>query len=186
MDIDYSIRKVESCNYGESNPIDVMLYEQYEQSNRLSVMFIKTKISIVLSTSMKMSKTCSKSLTISVPINVVPKTHFERIMESRNVKFLDNDLMSRNDQFKNLVSKHDHVASQPSTSNDRLVVIHNTLHIQIDNDKQSIEQHDPQENVDNIKRSTRKKKSTIHNDNVVCLHESDCNIGVENDPKTFT
>ena len=46
MDIDYAIRKDEPpAITDESSPADVALYEWWERSNRLSVMFIKTKIS---------------------------------------------------------------------------------------------------------------------------------------------
>ena len=45
MDIDYALRKdgPPAITY-ESSPAVVALYERWEQSNRLSVMFIKTKI----------------------------------------------------------------------------------------------------------------------------------------------
>lgn len=46
MDIDYAIRKDEPpAITNESSPAAVALYERWERSNRLSVMFIKTKIS---------------------------------------------------------------------------------------------------------------------------------------------
>ena len=46
MDIYYAIRKDEPpAITDESSPADVALYERWERSNRLSVMFIKTKIS---------------------------------------------------------------------------------------------------------------------------------------------
>ncbi|KMT01945.1 hypothetical protein BVRB_9g209660 [Beta vulgaris subsp. vulgaris] len=46
MDIDYAIRKDEPLGITEtSTPDAVVLYEKWERSNRLSVMFIKTKIS---------------------------------------------------------------------------------------------------------------------------------------------
>ena len=46
MDIDYAIRKDEPLAItDESSTADVALYERWERSNRLSVMFIKTKIS---------------------------------------------------------------------------------------------------------------------------------------------
>ncbi|KAL0415523.1 UNVERIFIED_CONTAM: hypothetical protein Slati_3384200 [Sesamum latifolium] len=46
MDIDYAIRKTEPAPITEtSQPDEVDLYEKWERSNRLSVMFIKTKIS---------------------------------------------------------------------------------------------------------------------------------------------
>ena len=45
MDIDYAIRKDEPpAITDESSPTDVALYERWERSNQLSVMFIKTKI----------------------------------------------------------------------------------------------------------------------------------------------
>ncbi|KAL3636649.1 hypothetical protein CASFOL_018948 [Castilleja foliolosa] len=45
MDIDYAIRKDEPSSITEaSSPDKVDLYEKWERSNRLSVMFIKTKI----------------------------------------------------------------------------------------------------------------------------------------------
>ncbi|KAL0433574.1 UNVERIFIED_CONTAM: hypothetical protein Slati_2691700 [Sesamum latifolium] len=46
MDIDYAIRKTEPAPITKtSQPDEVDLYEKWERSNRLSVMFIKTKIS---------------------------------------------------------------------------------------------------------------------------------------------
>ena len=45
MDIDYAIRKLESLEVTEeSTPAEVALLERWERSIRLSVMFIKTKI----------------------------------------------------------------------------------------------------------------------------------------------
>lgn len=46
MDIDYAIRKDEPPTLtNTSTTTDIMLYERWERSNRLSMMFIKTKIS---------------------------------------------------------------------------------------------------------------------------------------------
>jgi len=46
MDIDYAIRKDESSVIIEtSEPDAIDLYEKWERSNRLSIMFIKTNIS---------------------------------------------------------------------------------------------------------------------------------------------
>ena len=46
MDIDYAIRKDESLGIIETSTLDAVdLYEKWERSNRLSVMFIKTNIS---------------------------------------------------------------------------------------------------------------------------------------------
>lgn len=45
MDIDYAIRKEEPhAITDESTPTAIALYERWERSNRLSVMFIKTKV----------------------------------------------------------------------------------------------------------------------------------------------
>ncbi|EXB74906.1 hypothetical protein L484_018614 [Morus notabilis] len=45
MDIDYAIRKDEPVITPTSTPNEIAFYEQWERSNRLSVMFINTKIS---------------------------------------------------------------------------------------------------------------------------------------------
>ena len=45
-------------------------------------------------------------------------------MESRNAKFLENDLISGSDQFQDIVSENDHYEDRPSSSSDRLIVIH--------------------------------------------------------------
>ena len=42
-----------------------------------------------------------------------------RIVESRNAKFLENDLISGSDQFQNTISIRD----EPSTSSQRLIVV---------------------------------------------------------------
>ena len=46
MDIDYAIRKDEPHKITNTNtPDEILLYERREKSNRLNVMYIKTKIS---------------------------------------------------------------------------------------------------------------------------------------------
>ena len=50
-------------------------------------------------------------------------------MESRNAKFLENDLISGSGRFQDIVSEKDHYEAQPSGSRDRLIVIH-TLQVQ--------------------------------------------------------
>jgi hypothetical protein len=57
-------------------------------------------------------------------------SHNIRIVKSRNTKFLENDLISGSDQLKNIFFEKDHSESQPSTSSDRLVVVHNILWVQ--------------------------------------------------------
>ena len=53
--------------------------------------------------------------------------------------------------------------------------------------EQSVEQHDPPENVEPaLRRSTRERKLAIPSDYVVYLQESNFNIGAINDPETFS
>ena len=51
-------------------------------------------------------------------------------MESKNAKFLKNDLISGSDRFQDVVCERDHIDAQPSTLSDRLIVIHNALQVQ--------------------------------------------------------
>ena len=52
-------------------------------------------------------------------------SHSTRIVESRNAKFLENDMISGRDRFRDLIPVHDHIETQPSMSYDRLVIVHN-------------------------------------------------------------
>ena len=52
-----------------------------------------------------------------------------RIVESRNAKFLENDMISGRDRFRDLIPIHDHIETQPSTPYDRLVIVHITRHV---------------------------------------------------------
>ena len=58
-------------------------------------------------------------------------SHNTRIVESRNAKFLKNDLISGSDRFQDVVCERDHIDAQPSTLSDRLIVIHNVPQVQI-------------------------------------------------------
>ena len=51
-------------------------------------------------------------------------SHNTRIVESRNAKFLGNDLISGSDQFLDIVYEKDHYEDHPSSSSDRLIFIH--------------------------------------------------------------
>jgi transposase InsO family protein len=140
-------------------------------------------------------------------------SHSTRIVESRNAKFLENDLISGRDQTKNIVSENDHSESQPSTSSDRLGIVYSTPQVQTGVEQpiievpqaaddipidqvvqelprtfeQRVEPHTSQEyDGTTLRRSTRPKKSTIPDDYVVYLQESDYNIGAENDPESFS
>ena len=57
-------------------------------------------------------------------------SHNIRIVESKNAKFLKNDLISRSNRFQDVVCERDHIDAQPSTLSDRLIVIHNALQVQ--------------------------------------------------------
>ena len=60
-------------------------------------------------------------------VQILLSSDSTRIVESRNTKFLKNDLISRSDQSQNLVS----VKDQPSTSSGRLVIIQNIPQVQM-------------------------------------------------------
>ena len=53
-------------------------------------------------------------------------SHSTRIVESRNAKFLENDMISGRDRFMDLIPVHDHIKTQRSMPYDRLVIVHNT------------------------------------------------------------
>ncbi|KAL4302401.1 hypothetical protein GQ457_10G005890 [Hibiscus cannabinus] len=135
-------------------------------------------------------------------------SHSTRIVESRNAKFLENDLISGRDLSQNYIP-----VDQPSTSSERLVIIYNTpqaqtgveqpinevpqpaentlvnqvVHGNIEIIEQPVEQHDPQEKVGStLRRSTRERKSAISSDYVMYLQESDYNIEAENDHESFS
>ena len=138
-------------------------------------------------------------------------SHSTRIVESRNAKFFENDMISGRDQFRDLIPIHDHIETQPSTSYDRLVIVHNTSQVPISvkqpiievpqvvenlpddqqvqelphNLEQTVEPQAPQgEDGPTLRRSTHERKSAILSDYIVYLQETD--IGAENDPGTFS
>jgi hypothetical protein len=140
-------------------------------------------------------------------------SHSTRIVESRNAKFLENDLNSGSDQTRNIVFEKDHLESQPSTPSDRLVIVHSTTQVQTGVEQpivevpqvvdgilvdqvvqefprtfeQQVEPHTSQEDGGTtLRRSTRPKRSAIPDDYVVYLQESDYNIGAENDLESFS
>ena len=66
-------------------------------------------------------------------------SHSTRIVESRNFKFLENDMISGRDRFRDLIPVQDHIETQPSTSYDRLVRVHNTPQVPISVEEPIIE-----------------------------------------------
>ena len=131
-------------------------------------------------------------------------------MESRNTKFLENDLIGGSGQIHDTFSKKDHYQAQASSSSHKLTIIH-THEVEtgirqpvIENpqtfehvdrvveEQQHVEQsiEHPVEQVPHeettLRRSIRVISSTIPSDYVVYLQESDYNIGAEHDPETFS
>ena len=140
-------------------------------------------------------------------------SHSTRIVESRNEKFLENDLISGSDQTKSIVSEKDHSKYQPFISSERLVIVHSTPQVQTGVEQpivevpqaaddipvdqivqelprifeQRVELHTSQEDGGTtLRRSNIPKRSTIPDDYVVYLQESDYNIGAENDHESFS
>ncbi|XP_052734083.1 uncharacterized protein LOC128196632 [Vigna angularis] len=140
-------------------------------------------------------------------------THNTNIVESRNAKFLENDLISGSDLNQDVDLEKDHYEAQTSQSNDRLVVIHappvqkrirqpiievpqiaenDNVDQVVDeeqqvNVKQPVEQQASHQDVETtLRRSTRIKRPAVSSDYEVYLQESDYNIGAENDPETFS
>ncbi|KAF7835869.1 Retrovirus-related Pol polyprotein from transposon TNT 1-94 [Senna tora] len=111
------------------------------------------------------------------------KTAVTRIVESRNAKFLENDLISGSDQTWNLDSENDHIETRIPTSSDRLIII-NAPQVQTGIEEPIIEEpqsidHDlvdpfvqqPQEPViqpveddpdSTLRRSTRVRRSSFY------------------------
>ena len=131
-------------------------------------------------------------------------SHTTRFLESRNAKFLKNDVINGSDLPRNIVPEQNHL--EPSTSSDRLVSIHNTPQVQLgveqlitevphvaDNDpgdqitqelpktvEQPVEQHTPQEDVAPIlKRSTKITRSAMPSNYIVYLQEFNYNVGAK-------
>ena len=132
-------------------------------------------------------------------------------MESRNAKFLENDLINRSGQIHDTLFERDHYQGQTSDSSHRMTIIH-THKVQkgirqrvIENpqtfdlvdhvveEQQNIEQpieHPIEQQVPHeettLRRSTKIKNSAIPSDYVVYLQELDYNIGVKHDSETFS
>ena len=131
--------------------------------------------------------------------------HSVRFVESRNAKFLENDLVGGSDPFCE--------RELPSMSSKRLIFIQNIPRVQmgvtqpinedpqttvgnavdqvvhqvLDMVEQLARQHDAHGNVElTLRRSTRVRRSVIPDDCIVYLQELDNDLGAENDPITFS
>uniref|UniRef100_A0A803N4B1 Retroviral polymerase SH3-like domain-containing protein n=1 Tax=Chenopodium quinoa TaxID=63459 RepID=A0A803N4B1_CHEQI len=109
-------------------------------------------------------------------------SHSTRIVESRNAKFLENDLVSGSDQLRDNVSEKDHVEVSPINSSDRMVIVHvpqvqpgvmqpvaNEIPQNADNnlmDNNANEEHVGDRHIDQVplRRSTRARRSAISDD----------------------
>ena len=124
-----------------------------------------------------------------------------RIVKSHNAKFLENDVTSGSDQPRNLVCEENHISELTSESSDRLIIFqdsHQDLTIQEQSVIEEPHHHEDisiylvsqppqQENVDvTLRRSNRTRKPAISSDYIVYLQEADIDIGVEDDPATFS
>ncbi|RVX07413.1 Retrovirus-related Pol polyprotein from transposon TNT 1-94 [Vitis vinifera] len=119
-----------------------------------------------------------------------------RIVESRNAKFLEYDLVSGSDQFRNIVSDIDHTESQPSTLSDRLFIVHNTPQVQSGVEQTIVEVQPvvevPQavddilvDQVDQELPNTSEQQVEPHT-SLEDIGECDYNIGTENDLESFS
>ncbi|PON86720.1 hypothetical protein TorRG33x02_175520, partial [Trema orientale] len=120
-------------------------------------------------------------------------------------------MINGRDRFRDVIPTRDHAETQPSTSSERLVIVHSTSQVQIgveqlvtkipqiaenfpvDQQVQELPQ-DPEEIVEpqapqgesvlTLKLSTQERRSAIPTDYIVYLQESD--IRAENDPEIFS
>ncbi|KAL8150856.1 hypothetical protein V2J09_020664 [Rumex salicifolius] len=106
-------------------------------------------------------------------------TGHTRIVESRNAKFLENDLISGSDQFHEIIPEIDHHEVPPSDSSDRLVIVHapqvQSGVGQPNTEIPQIVDQNPTDHVENevpvheneqvpLRRSTRERRSAIPDD----------------------
>ncbi|KAA8535672.1 hypothetical protein F0562_030675 [Nyssa sinensis] len=116
IDIDYAIRKDEPPTVtNTSTEAEISLYEHWEQSNRLSVMFIKTKISAGI---------CGL---------VDHHTKVRDLLKAIDEEFVTSDKALASTLIMKFCSTRlDTVrGNQPSTSSNGLIVVHNTPSVQI-------------------------------------------------------
>ncbi|KAK9747701.1 hypothetical protein RND81_02G009900 [Saponaria officinalis] len=78
MDVDYAIRKDEPASITEtSTPAAINLYEKWERSNRLSIMFINTKICASIRGSLEQFATSDKALASTLIMQFSSMRHTE-------------------------------------------------------------------------------------------------------------
>ena len=123
-----------------------------------------------------------------------------KIVESHNARFLENDVISGSNESRHLVFEERHNIEPTLESSSGLIIFpdsHQDLTIQetpVLNEPHhedilvdSVIQHPKQGNVDiTLRRSTRDRRFIISSYYVVYLQEYDIDIGVEDDPITFS
>ncbi|RVW28514.1 Retrovirus-related Pol polyprotein from transposon TNT 1-94 [Vitis vinifera] len=122
-------------------------------------------------------------------LNLIGHGEDTRIVESRNAKFLEYDLVSGSDQFRNIVFDIDHTESQPSTSSDRLFIVHNTPQVQSGVKRTIAEVQlvvEVPQAVDNIPVNQVDQELPDTSKQQVEPHTSLEDIGAENDPESFS
>ncbi|KAK9232999.1 hypothetical protein WN943_023248 [Citrus x changshan-huyou] len=120
-------------------------------------------------------------------------SHAFKIVEAKNVRFIENDGINGSSQPRNIVFEEDQSSKTTPDTSDYLVVVQQFPqpategpHYEENVPKDLAIQQPPQEDVDiALRRSTRTKKPAIPSDYVVYLQESDVNIGAEDDPTSF-
>uniref|UniRef100_A0A803M5E7 Integrase catalytic domain-containing protein n=1 Tax=Chenopodium quinoa TaxID=63459 RepID=A0A803M5E7_CHEQI len=109
-------------------------------------------------------------------------SHSTRIVESRNAKFLENDLVNGSDQFQGNVPEKDRIEVPTSNSSDKMVIVHvpqvqpdvrqpiaNEVPQNADNilmDNNTNEEHLDDQHIDQVplRRSVRVRRSAISDD----------------------
>ncbi|WJZ84122.1 hypothetical protein VitviT2T_003743 [Vitis vinifera] len=173
MDINYAIRKDEPHKITDtSTPNEILLYERWEKSNHLSVMYIKTKISAGIRDSIEQHENVRELLKA---IDEQFVTSDKALASTLIMKFTSLKLTGIRGVHEHIMEMRDIVAQLkkleelPGTS------------------EQQVEPHTSLEDIGaTLRRSTRTKRSAIPNDYVVYLQECDYNIRVENDPESFS
>uniref|UniRef100_A0A2N9FCT2 Reverse transcriptase Ty1/copia-type domain-containing protein n=1 Tax=Fagus sylvatica TaxID=28930 RepID=A0A2N9FCT2_FAGSY len=223
MDIDYAIRKDEPPALTDtSTAADITLYERWERSNRLSMMFIKTRISAGIRGSVDqhekvrdLLKAIDEQFVTSdnkaLASTLIMKFSSLRLISVRGVREHIMQMRDNVAQLKKLevemsksflgesamLTTHGKGKSQanqkgkgkipPQASIKKIPSVSSVVQELPRTFEQRVEPHTSQEyDGTTLRRSIRPKRSTIPDDYVVYLQESDYNIGAENDPEFFS
>ncbi|CAI9753960.1 unnamed protein product [Fraxinus pennsylvanica] len=191
MDIDYAIRIDEPSKITDtSTATDIALYEKWERYNRLSLMFIKTKIFAGIRGSVDQHDK------VQDLIKVIDDQFFtsEKALASiLIIKFSSLKLTSVKGDTLIIV----HITPQVQTGVEQPIIEipQATDNVQINQviqelpglPKQWVEPQTSREDVGTtLRRSVRTKRSAIPSDYEVYLQELDHSIGAENDPESFS